>query len=131
MKDIYTLFIVLIVFFVKSSVAEMKDEYDILVFGATPAGFAAAIAAARSPSKPSVLFLEPTAYIGGMASPGGIGLRDCEKDYIRTNNGTQHEWGMRNAKKYDIENTALEKRTLENATFETQVRYRGSRMATR
>ena len=100
----------------------IKDEYDILVFGATPgtffftfvirlfentrrrraAGFAASIAAARSPSKPSVLLLEPSAYVGGMASPGGIGLRDCEKDYIRTNNGTQYEWGMRNAKKYGV-----------------------------
>ncbi len=51
-----------------------------------------------------MLLLEPSAYVGGMASPGGIGLRDCEKDHIRTNNGTQYEWGMRNAKKYIVEN---------------------------
>ena len=97
----------LICTFLDSSVfaaQSIRDEYDILVFGATPAGFAASIAAARSPSKPSVLLLEPSAYVGGMASPGGIGLRDCEKDYIRTNNGTQYEWGMRNAKKYCVEN---------------------------
>lgn len=81
----------------------LKDEYDIVIFGATPAGFAASIAAARSPLRPSILLLEPSAHVGGMASPGGIGLRDCEKDYIRTNKGSQYEWGLRNGMKYGVD----------------------------
>jgi len=101
------LLLLLVMLLVQSSLSTtkstaLKDEYDVLVFAATPAGFAAAIAAARSPSRPSVLLMEPSAYVGGMASPGGIGLRDCEKDYIRTNNGTQYEWGIRNGKKYGV-----------------------------
>ena len=64
---------------------EYEDrKYDVIIFGATPAGFAAALAAKASGAE-SVLLLEPTAHVGGMASAGGIGLRDCER------NATQNE----------------------------------------
>ena len=75
--------------------------YDVVVYSSTPAGIAAAIAARESGAQ-KVMLLEPTAYVGGMASPGGIGLRDCNADEIRTNNSTQHEWGMRNAHHYGL-----------------------------
>ncbi len=69
------------------------------MYCSTPAGIAGAIAARVSGAK-NVLLLEPTSYVGGMASPGGIGLRDCERDEIRINNSTQYEWAMRNAAYY-------------------------------
>ena len=57
-------------------VCSFSIEYDILVYTATPSGIAAAITAARTSSSLSVVIIEPTAYIGGMVSAGGIGLRD-------------------------------------------------------
>jgi len=50
-------------------------DYDLLVYGATPAGIAAAITAANA-STLRVVLLEPSSYVGGMSGPGGIGLRD-------------------------------------------------------
>lgn len=80
----------------------MKNvSVDVVVFGATPAGFAAALAAKSVSASLDVVLLEPSLYVGGMASPGGIGLRDCEKDEIRMNGGTQWQWGMRNAENYN------------------------------
>lgn len=73
--------------------------YDVVVYSATPAGIAGAIAARMSGAE-QVLLLEPSGYVGGMASPGGIGLRDCTLNKIRINNSTQHYWGMRNAQYY-------------------------------
>ena len=75
------------------------SSYDVIVYAATPAGIAGAIAARVSGAQ-SVLLIEPTSYVGGMASPGGIGLRDCVKDEIRINNSTQYLWAMRNAAFY-------------------------------
>jgi len=50
--------------------------YDIAIYGATPGGIAAAITAARTSPSFSIVIIEPTSYIGGMATAGGIGLRD-------------------------------------------------------
>lgn len=77
------------------------NKYDVIVFAATPAGFAAALAAKASGAD-KVLLLEPSAHVGGMAT-GGIGLRDCDHNEIRTNNSTQHEWAMRNAEFYGVD----------------------------
>ena len=44
------------------------QQYDVLVYGATPAGIAAAIAAAEDGEK--VLLVEPTTRIGGMLTNG-------------------------------------------------------------
>ena len=78
-----------------------QEEYDVIIYAATPAGFAAALAAKESGAE-TVLIIEPTSHVGGMASPGGIGLRDCSRNDIRTNNSTQYMWAMRNAEYYDI-----------------------------
>ena len=56
--------------------------YDIVIYAATPSGIAAAISAARASL--SVALIEPTAYIGGMASAGGIGLSDTHLAAVRT-----------------------------------------------
>ena len=41
-------------------------EADVIVYGATPGGFCAAIAAAREGAK--VTLLEPTGHIGGLST---------------------------------------------------------------
>ncbi|HYK95614.1 MAG TPA: FAD-dependent oxidoreductase [Candidatus Dormibacteraeota bacterium] len=55
-----------------------KSGWDVVVYGATPAGIAAAIAAARGHVK--VALLEPTDHIGGMMTSGlgasDVGIRD-------------------------------------------------------
>lgn len=56
--------------------------YDIIIYAATPGGIAAAVSAARSSSL-SIAIVEPTAYIGGMATAGGIGLSDCQLIDVR------------------------------------------------
>lgn len=66
----------------------ITDAYDIVVYGATPGGIAAAITAARVSSSISIVIIEPTRYIGGMVAAGGIGLRDLgleitSKEFIR------------------------------------------------
>ena len=78
------------------------SDYDVIVFAATPAGLAASLAA-KAAGAQKVLLLEPTAHVGGVASPGGIGLRDCADNRVRTNNATQYQWGMRNAKFYGVD----------------------------
>lgn len=52
--------------------------YDIIIYKATPAGIAAAVTAARTSASLSIAIIEPTPYVGGMASAGGIGLSDCQ-----------------------------------------------------
>lgn len=48
-----------------------SGPWDVLVYGATPAGVTAAIAARRHLGAPSrVLLLEPTAHVGGMLTAG-------------------------------------------------------------
>ena len=50
-------------------------NFDVVVYGATPSGIAAAVVASNNTNL-KVALLEPTSYISGMAGPGGIGLRD-------------------------------------------------------
>jgi ribulose 1,5-bisphosphate synthetase/thiazole synthase len=57
-------------------VCPVSIAYDIAIYGATPGGIAAAITAARMAPSFSIAIIEPTPYIGGMATAGGIGLRD-------------------------------------------------------
>lgn len=53
-----------------------RAAFDCVIYGATPAGIGAALTLSRSGAQLRVALVEPTAYVGGMASPGGIGLRD-------------------------------------------------------
>eukprot|EP01065_Artemidia_motanka_P041917 TRINITY_DN5517_c0_g1_i3.p1 TRINITY_DN5517_c0_g1~~TRINITY_DN5517_c0_g1_i3.p1 ORF type:complete len:532 (+),score=94.08 TRINITY_DN5517_c0_g1_i3:113-1708(+) len=84
-----------------SSASGPPQKCDVIVFGATPAGVAAAVSASRTAAATGaasrVCLLEPTAYIGGMSSPGGIGLRDFGKTSPCC---TMVEWAMNNSAHY-------------------------------
>lgn len=58
------------------TLCSVSSAYDIAIYGATPGGIAAAITAARLAPSFSIVIIEPTVYIGGMSTAGGIGLRD-------------------------------------------------------
>jgi hypothetical protein len=78
-----------------------RYHFDVLVYRATPGGIAAAISAAEMGSK--VLLIEPSSHVGGMATEGGIGLRDGP-DYMRSDpRSSQYQWGRRNAMHYGID----------------------------
>ncbi len=70
--------LILLIFVFKLSIG-----YDIIIYTATPSGIAAAITAARTSPSLSIVIIEPTAYIGGMVSAGGIGLIDCKLYDVR------------------------------------------------
>lgn len=62
-------------------------------------GCAAAIAAGEAGS--NVLLLEPTGHVGGMATEGGIGLRDgVDGTRITDPRNSQVRWGKLNALHY-------------------------------
>lgn len=72
-------------------------EADVLVYGATPGGFCAAIAAAREGA--AVLLLEPTDHVGGM-STGGLSHCDSNQMVRTTVRGLFEEWHRRIVKDY-------------------------------
>ncbi len=72
-------------------------SHEVIVYGATPGGFCAAIAAAREGA--SVLLLEPTPHIGGLTT-GGLSHCDSNQMVRGTVMGLFHEWNVRIVKDY-------------------------------
>ena len=72
-------------------------EADVIVYGATPGGFCAAIAAAREGAK--VVLLEPTAHVGGV-NTGGLSFSDSIQTVRSTLLGLFEEWHTRIAADY-------------------------------
>jgi len=72
-------------------------EADVLVYGATPGGFCAAIAAAREGA--SVILLEPTSHVGGV-NTGGLCFSDSNQTMRSTVLGLFEEWHLRVEKDY-------------------------------
>jgi hypothetical protein len=72
-------------------------EADVIVYGATPGGFCAAIAAAREGVK--VVLLEPTAHVGGV-NTGGLSFSDSNQTIRSTLLGLFEEWHQRVAADY-------------------------------
>lgn len=70
---------------------------DVIVYGSTPGGFCAAIAAAREGA--SVILLEPTDHVGGL-STGGLSHCDSNQMVRSTLMGLFHEWHTRIVKDY-------------------------------
>jgi hypothetical protein len=67
-------------------------EADVIVYGATPGGFCAAIAAAREGA--SVILLEPTDHVGGV-NTGGLCFSDSNQTVRSTVLGLFEEWHQR------------------------------------
>ena len=72
-------------------------EAEVIVYGATPGGFCAAIAAAREGAK--VVLLEPTAHVGGV-NTGGLSFSDSNQTVRSTLLGLFEEWHQRVADDY-------------------------------
>ena len=72
-------------------------EADVIVYGATPGGFCAAIAAAREGAK--ILLLEPSAHVGGV-NTGGLSFSDSNQTVRSTLLGLFEEWHQRVAADY-------------------------------
>ena len=72
-------------------------EADVIVYGATPGGFCAAIAAAREGAK--VVLLEPSAHVGGV-NTGGLSFSDSNQTVRSTLLGLFEEWHQRIAADY-------------------------------
>ena len=70
---------------------------DVVVYGATPGGFCAAIAAAREGC--SVVLLEPSDHVGGL-STGGLSHCDSNQMVRSTLRGLFEEWHKRVVKDY-------------------------------
>lgn len=72
--------------------AHAATEADVIVYGATPGGFCAAIAAAREGG--SVTLLEPTDHVGGV-NTGGLCFSDSNQTVRSTVMGLFDEWHSR------------------------------------
>ncbi|KAJ9456662.1 hypothetical protein DIPPA_00257 [Diplonema papillatum] len=81
------------------AITQPRMQYDVVIYGATPSGISAALSFARLHQTKSVAIVESSRSIGGMSSPGGIGLRDFSQVYPCC---TMYEWGMANAKAYNV-----------------------------
>ena len=83
--------------FALSLSAHAATEADVIVYGATPGGFCAAIAAAREGA--SVILLEPTDHVGGV-NTGGLCFSDSNQTVRSTVLGLFEEWHARIEKDY-------------------------------
>jgi len=80
------------------------SEVDVIVYGSTPGGFCAAIAAAREGA--SVILLEPTDHVGGV-NTGGLSHSDSNQTVRSTVMGLFDEWHTRIEKDYTARGTEL------------------------
>ncbi|MBV6498715.1 MAG: hypothetical protein CJBNEKGG_00943 [Prosthecobacter sp.] len=71
---------------------QAATQADVIVYGATPGGFCAAIAAAREGA--SVVLLEPTAHVGGV-NTGGLCFSDSNQTVRSSVLGLFEEWHLR------------------------------------
>ena len=78
--------------FVCVAAVRAASAEQVVVYGATPGGFCAAIAAAREGA--SVLLLEPTDHIGGV-NTGGLCFSDSNQTVRSTVLGLFEEWHLR------------------------------------
>jgi hypothetical protein len=77
--------------------ARAGEAADVVVYGSTPGGFCAAIAAAREGA--TVILLEPTAHVGGLAT-GGLSHCDSNQMVRSTLMGLFDEWHRRVVRDY-------------------------------
>ncbi|EMI46134.1 FAD-dependent oxidoreductase [Rhodopirellula sp. SWK7] len=99
MKTFHLIAVVSAAFLAVPSHAHANEprKADVIVYGSTPGGFCAAIAAAREGA--SVILLEPTNHIGGL-STGGLSHCDSNQMVRSTLMGLFDEWHTRIVKDY-------------------------------
>jgi len=85
--------------------ADAPAEFDVVVYGATPAGVCAAVAAARAGA--STVLVEPDPLVGGMMS-SGLSFSDSNQCDRRTLGGLFDEVHRRIADEYRRRGTALD-----------------------
>src|ERR1700712_3493727 len=85
-----------VVFMAPSFVFAEAASSEVIVYGATPAGITAAVAAARE--KLSVTLFEPTRWIGGMTAGG---LSSSDTGNVETIGGLSQEFFTRCGAHYD------------------------------
>ena len=85
-------------------VATHAAETDVVVYGSTPGGFCAAIAAAREGA--AVILLEPTQHVGGM-NTGGLSWSDSNQTVRSTVMGLFDEWHRRISADYEQRGVTL------------------------
>ncbi|MBX7208421.1 MAG: FAD-dependent oxidoreductase [Verrucomicrobiaceae bacterium] len=95
---------VLCVFAILRGSASGAAGVDVVVYGATPGGFCAAIAAAREGV--SVSLIEPTGHIGGV-NTGGLCFSDSNQTIRNTVCGLFEEWHERIERDYQSRGIAL------------------------
>jgi hypothetical protein len=81
-----------------------STQVDVIVYGATPGGFCAAIAAAREGA--SVVVLEPTSHVGGV-NTGGLCFSDSNQTVRSTVRGLFEEWHLRVEAEYRAQGVTL------------------------
>ncbi|MEX0701518.1 MAG: FAD-dependent oxidoreductase [Planctomycetales bacterium] len=81
-----------------ASQALAAEDADVLVYGSTPGGFSAAIAAAREGA--SVILLEPSGHVGGLLT-GGLCFSDSNQTVRSTVMGLFDEWHRRISADYE------------------------------
>lgn len=87
----------------RTVLADTKSA-DVVVYGATPGGVCAAIAAAREGV--SVILLEPTSHVGGV-NTGGLSFSDSNQTVRSTVMGLFEEWHRRIAADYQSRGVKL------------------------
>lgn len=85
-----------------AAAASAAPAYDVLVYGSSPAGVAAAVAAGRLGLR--VGLYEPLPMIGGMGAAGNLALNDGGMAAERT--GLAHEFSMLNGAAYGLKTEA-------------------------
>lgn len=92
------------IFLAGSLLSHARTKADVIVYGSTPGGCCAAIAAAREGA--SVILLEPTRHIGGM-NTGGLSFSDSDQMYREKLMGLFHEWHLRIQQDYQSRGVKL------------------------
>ena len=85
-------------------ISALRALPDVIVYGSTPGGFCAAIAAAREGA--SVMLLEPTDHVGGV-NTGGLCFSDSNQTVRSTVIGLFDEWHTRIEADYKSRGVAL------------------------
>lgn len=86
------------------------ETCDIVIYSATPAGCSAAWIAAKQTPKMQVCLIEPSQFLGGMMTAGGIGLRDTDNftSVFGDSRSFAYQWAKLNQEHYKTSQLVLQ-----------------------